>query len=250
MEKYPPVRRIEYVFGIIGAALLLNLSVSLIYGNDLLPVLFPRIFTEETEGLYVSYCNGSSLEKCIAGEAADAVEDFYRNIGFHPLFREKLTIEFGDEICPDGKVVDWVIGLYHREKKRIYICSLDSPLIRDNPRFSGLDLSELYRSILAHEISHHFNHSLCPGLFPPVDEAIAGFVQYSIMDPKLRVEMLERVEAASLTSVRDFNIAAYINGPDEFLGGAYLYLRNHPSMVDRILQGRAPAVKDPMFVEF
>jgi len=146
--------------------------------------------------------------------------------------------------------VDWVIGLYHRERRQIYICRLDSPVIRDNPRFAGLDKEGLYRSILSHEIAHHFNHCLCPGIFPTVDEAVAGFVQYSMMAPDLRKKMLNMDEATSFGSVRDFTIAAYINSPDGFLGGSYLYFYDHPMMLERILRGRAPLQKDPMFVEF
>ncbi len=194
--------------------------------------------------------NGTPFEHRCAGEAAKAVELFYKDLGLLPSVREKLVVEFCDQIRPDGKNVDWVIGLYHREQRRVYICPQDSPILRNNPRFAGLDTEEIYRSILAHEIAHHFNHCLCPGLFPPVDEAIAGFVQYSLMDPELRKKMLNRVGATSFGTVRDITMAAYINSPDGFLGASYLYLHAHPTMVKRILRGRAPLPRDPMFVEF
>jgi uncharacterized membrane protein YwaF len=70
------------------------------------------------------------------------------------------------------------------------------------------------------------------------------------MDQELREKMLKRAGAESFRSYRDITMAAYINNPDGFLGASYLYLHHHPGMVQRILRGRAPLSKDPMFMEF
>lgn len=250
MEKSVLPHRRQNVLAVVLVGFFLSFTVSIVVRDVVASDSVHTPSPEVSGRLGITCRNGTVFEKGLARQAARGVENFYQALGFSPGFREKLTIKFGDQICPDGEAVDWVIGLYHRERKKVYMCHLNNPVIRDNPRFAGLDQKGLYRSILVHEIAHHFNHCLCPGLFPPVDEAIAGFVQYSVMDPELRNEMLERAEAASFGSVREITIAAYINGPDAFLGAAYLYLRDHPSMVDRILRGQGPLLKDPMFVEY
>jgi len=193
-------------------------------------------------------CHGATaFERDCAVRAAGEVEGLYRKLGFFPVDDPGYHIFFMDTLNAGEKTIDWALGVYCCEKHQVLMSHYDGDIFQRNERFEGCNKEDIYFSIVAHEIAHHYNACISPGLLPPVDEAIAGFVQYTLMDPELRRLQLA-VHPAGMHSYREMVMSRYINDPDEFLASSYLYLRDHPLILKRWLNGQGPFPKDPFLL--
>jgi len=193
-------------------------------------------------------CIGATdFERSCAEKAAAAVNQMYRQLGFLYSHEEPTRIFFMDTVSVGSKQINWALAIYNRCDKTVRICRYRSDIFQKNDRFDGCSRRAVYYSILAHEFAHSYNSMISPDLPPAVDEAIAGFVQYSLMDPALREHLLKKI-SSGFGSYRDVVLSNYINGPDDFLGSAYLYLKDHPSIIRRWLLHQEPLPKDPLFM--
>jgi len=193
-------------------------------------------------------CTGATeYEQVCAGKAARAVDEFYQGLGFEGGGMELPRVVFMDEVSVGTQDIDWALAIYDRPGNTIRACHYQSGLFQRNGRFEKCDKNALYFSILVHEFAHYYNSMISPGLPPAVDEAIAGFVQYSLMAPDLRIQLLEST-SDGFGSYRDVVLSRYLNDPDDFLGSSYLYLRKHPRMLQRWLIHQEPLPKDPLFL--
>lgn len=154
---------------------------------------------------------------------------------------------FMNTVLVGSKSIDWALAIYDRHENAVRVCRYRSDIFQNNDRFNGCSRRAVYYSIIVHEFAHSYNEMISPGLPPAVDEAIAGFVQYSLMDPVLRDQLLRKAHPG-FGSYRDIVLNRYINAPDDFLGSAYIYLRDHPSIMKRWLLHQEPLPKDPLFM--
>ncbi len=194
------------------------------------------------------HCHGATVfEQSCAEKAAAAVKEMYQQLSFASLRDELPRVIFMDTVSVGSKNIDWALAIYDRSENTVRICHYLSAFFQDNDRFDGCSRRAVYYSILVHELAHFKNSMISPDLPPAVDEAIAGFVQYSLMDPALREHLLKKI-SSGFGSYRDVVLSNYINGPDDFLGSAYLYLKDHPLIIRRWLLHQEPLPKDPLFL--
>lgn len=189
----------------------------------------------------------SPYERECAERAGRAVKGLYRDLGFEYIQKELPDVFFMDTISVGSKQIDWALAIYDRQDSAVRVCRYRSDIFQNNERFDGCSRRAVYYTIIVHEFAHYINAMISPGLPPAVDEAIAGFVQYTLMDPVLRDRLLEET-SGGFGSYRDAVLSRYISDPDDFLGSAYLYLREHPSIMKRWLLRHELFPKDPLFL--
>ena len=191
----------------------------------------------------------SKLEQQLAVEAFQKVVAYYRDLGF-PLQKEaSVRVLFQDPIIIEDRVWDCAHGVFDPKTATIWMIRYASEQFRTCRLFGHEPTPELYQAILAHEFAHFLNSQVSPGLVPTIDEAIAATVQFELLEPALRKEILESYTIEKIRGVRDLCLSAYMNQPDTFLLACYCYNKEHPIMFRRFLEQRGPVLKDPFFID-
>jgi len=108
----------------------------------------------------------------------------------------------------------------------------------------------VYYSILAHESAHFMNTLICPEMDVIIDEAVACYVQLSLMESVLRETILSRIHGTEFRTYRQINMGAYVSDADNFVVGCYRFCLAHPKILMLFLNGRIAPVKDPLLMDF
>lgn len=191
----------------------------------------------------------SELETRLAAGAFRDTVAYYRELGF-PLPEEaSIRVLFQDPIIIGGRVWSCAHGVFAADTATIRMIRYESDRFQSARLFGRVPCPELYRAILVHELAHFLNSMVSPGLLPTMDESIAGTVQFELLEPALRAEILSSCEFKKLESFRDLCMLAYVNQPDTFLLACYCYNSGHPVAFRRLLEQRGPALKDPFFID-
>jgi len=191
----------------------------------------------------------SELEARLAADALRETAAYFRGLGFSLPAEASVKVLFQDPIVIKGRTWDCAHGVFDPDTATIWMIRYDSEQFQSCRLFGLEPIPELYRAILVHEFTHYMNSLVSPGLIPTVDEAIAGTVQFALLEPSLREEILENYEIKKFGSFRDLCMSAYMNEPDDFLLASYRYNSSHPVVFRRLLEQRGPVLKDPFFID-
>jgi hypothetical protein len=191
----------------------------------------------------------SELEENLAVGALRAATAYYRELGFALPSDASVKVIFQDPIVIEGRVWEHAHGVFDPDTATIWMIRYDSEQFQTCRLFGREPAPDLYRAILAHELAHFINSRVSPGLVPTVDEAIAATVQFELLEPALRAEIMADYEIETFTSFRDLCMSAYMNEPDAFLLGCFCYNSSHPVVFRRLLEQRGPVLKDPFFID-
>jgi hypothetical protein len=154
------------------------------------------------------------------------------------VFTERVAVAFGAEELR-------VLGAYDRERRVARITSVSAAWLRASDRLMfGLPVeTELYTSLIAHELAHAVlldNMRLAvPGRVGP--EYMAYVVQIETMAPPTRDRVLARYPDADFVSVTQITEAFHLMAPHAFGVSAWRHFRRdgHAYVLDMILTGRA-----------
>jgi hypothetical protein len=191
----------------------------------------------------------SVLEAQLAADALRETVAYFRDLGFSLPAEASVKVLFQDPIIIKGRVWDCAHGVFDPETATIWMIRYDSEQFQSCRLFGLEPRPELYRAILVHEFTHYINSLVSPGLIPTVDEAIAGTVQFMLLEPSLREKILASYEIKNFGNFRDLCMSAYMNEPDDFLLASYSYNSSHPVVFRRLLEQRGPVLKDPFFID-
>jgi hypothetical protein len=191
----------------------------------------------------------SELEERLAAHAFQDTVAYYRDLGFPLPAEASVDVIFQDPITIEGRVWECAHGVFDSKTSTIWLIRYASEQFRTCRLFGREPTPELYQAILAHEFAHFLNSQISPGLIPTIDEAIAATIQFELLEPALRKEILESYPIEKIRSVRDLCLSRYLNQPDPFLLACYCYNKEHPIMFRRFLEQRGPVLKDPFFID-
>ena len=139
----------------------------------------------------------SELEARLAADALRETAAYFRDLGFSLPSEASLKVLFQDPIVIKGQVWDCAHGVFDPDTATIWMIRYDSEQFQSCRLFGLEPRPELYRAILVHEFTHYMNSLVSPGLIPTVDEAIAGTVQFALLEPSLREKILAGYENAT-----------------------------------------------------
>jgi hypothetical protein len=193
--------------------------------------------------------DAGELEARLAAEAFRAVAAYYRELGFTLPEETSLRVLFQDPIIIAGRLWDHAHGVFDPLSGTIWMIRYHAEQFQSCRLFGRAPSPELYRAILAHEFAHYINSLVSPGLIPTVDEAIAATVQFELLEPSLRAEILASYAIEAYSSFRELSMSAYVYQPDAFLLACYCYNSSHPVVFRRLLEQRGPLLKDPFFID-
>jgi hypothetical protein len=177
--------------------------------------------------------------------AMDYVATMYRELGATLSSGQTCRIVFQDEVTIDGEVVYGILGRFDSRDRTVYMLHFESPGFSGSDREGLPDLQSKYRLIVAHEIAHYFNSLLPTQPNPVLDECIAGYVQYTWLEPGLRDLLAEGNSTYEIRTLTGISMLAYRSDPEGFLLAGYRYFRDHPAVLRRSVRGNPPPVRDP-----
>ena len=192
--------------------------------------------------------NASELEEALVQKAAHQVHEFYQALGFRIHAAKTVHISFVDEIEIKNRKIEYALGIFDKSADTIYLLHFKSPTYTECAPFGLQNSSEMYYSVLCHEMAHFFNSALVSSIPPIADEFVAATVQFSLLSEGLRRQLLGRTALPDLTSPRHLCTSAYISNGSCFLMGCYILSENCPNLVYRILNGDQLGIKDPFML--
>ncbi|MEQ8967805.1 MAG: hypothetical protein RID91_18465 [Azospirillaceae bacterium] len=98
---------------------------------------------------------------------------------------------------------------------------------------------DFHASVVAHEIAHALIDALIPGrLNYLAEEFVAYTVEFAVLDPAVREEIMARYGARPFADLAHVNAAVYMVMPDVFGVRAYQTWRAEPGILDDLVEGR------------
>jgi hypothetical protein len=193
--------------------------------------------------------DASELEENLCIRAYKEVKAYYEGLGFSVPEDASPAIVFQDRISLEGRTVPDALGLFDPDSMSIRLVHLDSEKYQKRGFLGAQPTTEVYYSIVVHELAHYLNALVSPGLLPPADELIASTVQLDLMHRGTRENILSSVEVKKFSSCREITLSAYWFSPDNFILACYCYSKDHPKMFMRYLEQTNPKIKDPLFID-
>ena len=193
--------------------------------------------------------NGIALEHELAVQAFEKVVEFYEQLGYALPEDSHLTVMFQDPIHVKGKDILYAQAIYDPSTRTIRMIRFEAERFQNSTILGQNPSLEVYYSILAHECAHFVNTLICPKMDVIIDEAVACYVQLSLMERGLRDTILSRINGMEFRTYRQINMGAYIADADRFVVASYRFCLNHPKLLMRFLDGRIAPVKDPLLME-
>ena len=221
--------------------LLYAISVVVMFG------FFTQDIVDQTR-LCLYFENASEPEEELAHKAAYQVQNFYQDLGFQLNKCNTVHISFVDEIEIENRKIEYALGIFDKSANTIYMLHYKSSIYSECAPFGLKNSSEMYYSILCHEMAHFFNSVFLSSIPPIADEFVAATVQFSLLSEGLRSQLLRRSTLPELSCVRDLTASAYISDASGFLLRCYILSENCPNLVYRILKGDQLGFKDPFLV--
>jgi hypothetical protein len=188
-------------------------------------------------------------ETAMVLDAYRRVTGFYEELGFPIPDDEAVTFHFADVLTVDGKIYEHAHGLYRKDVRLVRMVSVRSESFRSSRILGEPEESELFTSLLCHELAHFANTLHSPGMHPVIDECLAAYVQLSVTENPVKDAILTNNREVEFTSYRDISVLTYVLDPPGFIAAAYRYCRDNPKMVRRFLAGVNPMIKDPFFID-
>lgn len=146
-----------------------------------------------------------------------------------------------------GSHCEGLLGLYDRSNRTVQIRKVDASLYSSVGCTCIPDAATAFSIVAAHELSHFMNSVFRPDLHPLLDECIASFVQFAILEER-QTECIRALPIGlNITSLSRVTLLQYIDNPAEFQIACYSYLSDRRSVVNRCLHGVPPMVRDPFF---
>jgi hypothetical protein len=180
---------------------------------------------------------GSLEEQESACEALLTVMTRFRNLGyeFEPVvtirFRDRVFCNFGSNDSRDECLTE-VSGFYDFRRKLVEITSADSPFREDRRPWGMKWGKELSFSILQHELAHMSIGEILgtdfANLSQPWHELLAYAIQFDLMDPAMRDEILRTYRSAlAFERPEQVNPLIHAMDPDAFAVRSYLYMKEN-----------------------
>lgn len=170
-----------------------------------------------------------------------------------PNFRTpscSCTVKFVDRLIIGEVEFSGAIGVYDRSRRLIQLLKFSSPVVTEHSRTVPISPTLNYESILVHEFAHHMNFTINPEIHPLVDEAIAGYAQFSYLPEEQRRIMLRELCDFEIDNLRRTTLLRYFDDPRGFLGAGYRYFADSPCRLrDCLRPGEGHYIKDPFFTE-
>uniref|UniRef100_A4WYL8 Uncharacterized protein n=1 Tax=Cereibacter sphaeroides (strain ATCC 17025 / ATH 2.4.3) TaxID=349102 RepID=A4WYL8_CERS5 len=204
--------------------------------------------------------SGSAEEVAEACDVLAEVTGYFRALGFSlepevtVVFADRIEIELPAEPSgtePSAAVRAQISGCYDFRQDRVCVVSGHRDLPHDRQPW-GLDWSPpVARSILTHELVHAAVSDILgpqtPDLGMVWHEFIAYAVQFHLMPPALRAEVLARhPEATAFAAPERVNPMSYALDPDAFAISAFLFAEEQGggAFIRQLLTGSAPFSTD------
>ena len=197
----------------------------------------------------VFFQGASPEEQEMVIEAYMRVTGFYEKLGFPLPPDEAVTFVFTDVLTVDGKIYEHAHGLYRKDARLVRMVSFRSDSFQSRRILGEPEETELYTSLLCHEIAHFANTVHSPEMHPVIDECLAAYVQLSVMREPAKGGFLADNTEVEFASYRDISVLTYVLDPPGFIAASYRYCRDHPRMTRRFLEGNNPMIKDPFFID-
>ena len=193
--------------------------------------------------------HANKLEEDLTIQAYREVKAYYKRLGFSMPDDIRPAIIFQDQITINGEVRPDNVGLFDPETTSIRLIHFESQKFQQL-HYLGIEAtSDIYYSLIVHELAHCLNAFVSPGLTYAANELIAGNVQMELMDPETRERILSIGGEIMLSSYRDVSLSAYHNyGPQNYILASYGYCKEHPKMLLRFLNQKVPEIKDPFLL--
>jgi hypothetical protein len=189
------------------------------------------------------------LEQRLAIRAFETVVEYYEQLGYSLPGDSHLTDLFQDPIHIEGKDILYAHAIYDSDSRAIRMIRYHSDQFQGSTILGQSPSLDMYYSILAHESAHYMNSLISPDMDVIIDEAVACYVQLSLMNNGLRDVILSRIQGTEFRTYRQINMAAYITDADSFVVACYRFIVAHPKFLKLFLDDRIAPVKDPMMID-
>ncbi len=207
-----------------------------------------RLTAYEQSWVSLQIEGGTKLEQDLAEEAVRRVEKFYLEMGFSLRDPKEVKLIFDDTVRIQDQQIEYALALFNKRTNTIHLLHYESTEYVANAPFGVSNSTELYCSIICHELAHFYNSVVVPQIEPIADEFVAATVQFSLLTGKLREQLLKRAPVPSITCPRDLTMNGYLLGGSNFLIACYLLAGKCPHLLCRVLQGQSIGIKDPFLV--
>lgn len=207
-----------------------------------------RVIAYEQSCISVQIEGGTELERDLAEEAVHRVEKFYSELGFPLRDTKEVKLVFDDTVRIQDQQIEYALALFNKRTNTIHLLHYESAEYVASAPFGVSNSTELYCSIICHELAHFYNSGVVPQIEPIADEFVAATVQFSLLPGKLREQLLQRASVPSISCPRDLTMNGYLLGGSNFLIACYLLAGKCPHLLCRVLQGQSIGIKDPFLV--
>ena len=174
----------------------------------------------------------------------------YEQLGYSLPVDSRLRVLFQDPIHIKGKDILYAHAIYDPTTCAIRMIHFAAERFQNSMILGQKPCLGVYYSILVHESAHYMNSLICPEMDVIIDEAVACYIQLSLMENELRETFLYRIQGIEFRTYRQINMGAYVADPDNFVIACYRFCQAHPKIFMRFLNGRIAPVKDPLLMEW